>query len=767
MRNQKLKRAKSASSTRRGMGASSLDRARHAIGQALPPLERHPKWAATWRGKGTEDMSGVEPGMRVGVYGNRTVGTFSVVNIGPRGGRGKVVGYGRGPIFLDDAQFVVEASGRERVRREKKRYVHAYVVGTYSADQGSGIETPAPAYYNPFATDEWVRFDDQSTVLKSAPRVMLAFAGDGRPRVVYEDAQTGETEMVEMETGLPPPEQVEELVEDGPDPVLFDESVEDPYEHAEDFFGMPRDARVLSYTAWKTASAWPKKKPSGSGKRRARSVRKVSQDSAASSPIPFEIEVVEDSAEGRDEIHFGAIGADGDALGIVILTEEDYEHEDDLVYRVRFAEVKEELQGKGIGRALYDAVMDWAKEQKVWIAPDNSITDSARKMWHKMRHDPSIRTVHNPDRDWQTMQTHLNPMDAPEGEFMDHYVDMDLNPEDMPTELTRLYRRSFWLKAAEARRALHQLRTDGIPRREGQLWRDYVAGQVEAKVKKYGDRLQLIIEGRLPREDGRVSTVEVHRVGDVHQRPGVGYFVSVYPHFAASFPALADALQTIASRPKARFAGEATAVVQDYVLDKAESLDEGSATPQRLEEDLNDMTNPNRLAQLGEMPFIQDDPPPSEEPRSGDEEGGKTEALVDSILACLDECGIDTGGLDHEELEKKITEHAKDIIGDVMKLQSSDDEDEGEDEHPESIMDREGSLHRAGRVVRFLREGQIAEGIVIDVTPDGTHVDVQLDDDGLDVETLPVGDLMPMEVIEIGLEEDGPGDIADIAEPAD
>lgn len=656
------------------MGASSLDRARHAIGQALPPLERHPKWAATWRGKGTEDMSGVEPGMRVGVYGNRTVGTFSVVNIGPRGGRGKVVGYGRGPIFLDDAQFVVE-----------------------------------------------------------------------------------------METGLPPPEQVEELVEDGPDPVLFDESVEDPYEHAEDFFGMPRDARVLSYTAWKTASAWPKKKPSGSGKRRARSVRKVSQDSAASSPIPFEIEVVEDSAEGRDEIHFGAIGADGDALGIVILTEEDYEHEDDLVYRVRFAEVKEELRGKGIGRALYDAVMDWAKEQKVWIAPDNSITDSARKMWHKMRHDPSIRTVHNPDRDWQTMQTHLNPMDAPEGEFMDHYVDMDLNPEDMPTELTRLYRRSFWLKAAEARRALHQLRTDGIPRREGQLWRDYVAGQVEAKVKKYGDRLQLIIEGRLPREDGRVSTVEVHRVGDVHQRPGVGYFVSVYPHFAASFPALAGALQTIASRPKARFAGEATAVVQDYVLDKAESLDEGSATPQRLEEDLNDMTNPNRLAQLGEMPFIQDDPPPSEEPRSGDEEGGKTEALVDSILACLDECGIDTGGLDHEELEKKITEHAKDI----MKLQSSDDEDEGEDEHPESIMDREGSLHRAGRVVRFLREGQIAEGIVIDVTPDGTHVDVQLDDDGLDVETLPVGDLMPMEVIEIGLEEDGPGDIADIAEPAD
>lgn len=563
------------------MGASSLDRARHAIGQALPPLERHPKWAATWRGK--------------------------------------VVGYGRGPIFLDDAQFVVE-----------------------------------------------------------------------------------------METGLPPPEQVE------------------------DFFGMPRDARVLSYTAWKTASAWPKKKPSGSGKRRARSVRKVSQDSAASSPIPFEIEVVEDSAEGRDEIHFGAIGADGDALGIVILTEEDYEHEDDLVYRVRFAEVKEELRGKGIGRALYDAVMDWAKEQKVWIAPDNSITDSARKMWHKMRHDPSIRTVHNPDRDWQTMQTHLNPMDAPEGEFMDHYVDMDLNPEDMPTELTRLYRRSFWLKAAEARRALHQLRTDGIPRREGQLWRDYVAGQV-------------------------------HRVGDVHQRPGVGYFVSVYPHFAASFPALAGALQTIASRPKARFAGEATAVVQDYVLDKAESLDEGSATPQRLEEDLNDMTNPNRLAQLGEMPFIQDDPPPSEEPRSGDEEGGKTEALVDSILACLDECGIDTGGLDHEELEKKITEHAKDI----MKLQSSDDEDEGEDEHPESIMDREGSLHRAGRVVRFLREGQIAEGIVIDVTPDGTHVDVQLDDDGLDVETLPVGDLMPMEVIEIGLEEDGPGDIADIAEPAD
>lgn len=185
---------------------------------AIEDLHGQHKSAQAWRGKGTEDMSRVEPGMRVGVYGNRTVGTFSIVSIGPQGGRGRVIGYGRGPIYLDDAEFVVEESGRERVRREKKRYVHAYVVGTVSSDT-TPIGDAGAAYYNPYQTDEWVDFKDQSRGLTHAPRAVLYFAGDGRPRVEYKDPDTGTTEAADIKDGAPA-----------------------RFEMAEDFYGFPREA---------------------------------------------------------------------------------------------------------------------------------------------------------------------------------------------------------------------------------------------------------------------------------------------------------------------------------------------------------------------------------------------------------------------------------------------------------------------------------------------------------------------------------------------
>ena len=62
--------------------------------------------------------------MKVKVYKNLTKDTWSIQDYKTR----KVIGYSDN-IRLENAKFVVSKSGRQRVLREGKKYVHAFVVG--------------------------------------------------------------------------------------------------------------------------------------------------------------------------------------------------------------------------------------------------------------------------------------------------------------------------------------------------------------------------------------------------------------------------------------------------------------------------------------------------------------------------------------------------------------------------------------------------------------------------------------------------------------
>jgi hypothetical protein len=94
------------------------------------------------------------PGMRVKVYRNlhgpKGQRTYSV--LGPKG---RVVAHVTS-IMLTDVTFVVRAGGRDRVRKTKRKNVHAFVVGTYAESamgQLANLDLPAKVVYNPYEMD--------------------------------------------------------------------------------------------------------------------------------------------------------------------------------------------------------------------------------------------------------------------------------------------------------------------------------------------------------------------------------------------------------------------------------------------------------------------------------------------------------------------------------------------------------------------------------------------------------------------------------------
>lgn len=88
-------------------------------------------------------------GQAVKVYRNLHNDMFSIVAIAT----GLVVAHSK-TVQLKDAKFVVNASGRRRVLREKQKNVHAYVVGTFSGTAESTLKREA--YYNPYKTATFV-----------------------------------------------------------------------------------------------------------------------------------------------------------------------------------------------------------------------------------------------------------------------------------------------------------------------------------------------------------------------------------------------------------------------------------------------------------------------------------------------------------------------------------------------------------------------------------------------------------------------------------
>ncbi|MFE8701153.1 hypothetical protein ACFYKX_11160 [Cytobacillus sp. FJAT-54145] len=90
----------------------------------------------------------VSPQQLVEVYRNLHTGNYSIRDAKT----GHVLGHAE-TVQLSACSFVVSVSGRERVRKEKRKAVHAFVRGFY---ESSNTLLPAhiiPVTYNPYYTD--------------------------------------------------------------------------------------------------------------------------------------------------------------------------------------------------------------------------------------------------------------------------------------------------------------------------------------------------------------------------------------------------------------------------------------------------------------------------------------------------------------------------------------------------------------------------------------------------------------------------------------
>ncbi len=101
----------------------------------------------------------LQAGVRVQIYWNLHKDCYSVVSCKT----GLLVQHTNGPIVIRDATFVVQKAGRDRVLREKRKNVHAYVRGTWSEDSA---QLSKRVRYNPYRDEHW-RFDNGDEVQES------------------------------------------------------------------------------------------------------------------------------------------------------------------------------------------------------------------------------------------------------------------------------------------------------------------------------------------------------------------------------------------------------------------------------------------------------------------------------------------------------------------------------------------------------------------------------------------------------------------------
>lgn len=77
---------------------------------------------------------------------------------------GKVLGYAQ-ECWIQDAKFIIQKAGQERVRREKKKYVHAFVDGFLTSPKNNYL--PFTAKYDPYTDDTFVDVFDGEPVYEA------------------------------------------------------------------------------------------------------------------------------------------------------------------------------------------------------------------------------------------------------------------------------------------------------------------------------------------------------------------------------------------------------------------------------------------------------------------------------------------------------------------------------------------------------------------------------------------------------------------------
>ncbi len=99
---------------------------------------------------------------RVQVYRNLQKRMFSVLDKKSR----RVISY-QESLILSDVEFKIHKSGQEKVRRERQKNVHAYVVGNYIGNKIDIIQHNKLIYYNPYVTDSFIIVDNNEPIYRA------------------------------------------------------------------------------------------------------------------------------------------------------------------------------------------------------------------------------------------------------------------------------------------------------------------------------------------------------------------------------------------------------------------------------------------------------------------------------------------------------------------------------------------------------------------------------------------------------------------------
>jgi hypothetical protein len=104
-------------------------------------------------------------GLRVYVYYNLHQHVFSVKALeGPD--RGKVIAHASS-LTLSNCKFKVSEKGRQRVLKEKRKNVHAGIVGKLSLSLGVTSRATTEITYNPYLYESFVTKDHQEPIKES------------------------------------------------------------------------------------------------------------------------------------------------------------------------------------------------------------------------------------------------------------------------------------------------------------------------------------------------------------------------------------------------------------------------------------------------------------------------------------------------------------------------------------------------------------------------------------------------------------------------
>lgn len=109
-----------------------------------------------------------------------------------RGPDGKILMHSKA-VLLRNATFIVQPAGREKVRREKKKTVHAFVKGELITDPNEVYEEISSTKwdkmcsvgYNPHRNEDFVC---EAGPTKSAESILIT-SKDGRPKLMAKGAE--------------------------------------------------------------------------------------------------------------------------------------------------------------------------------------------------------------------------------------------------------------------------------------------------------------------------------------------------------------------------------------------------------------------------------------------------------------------------------------------------------------------------------------------------------------------------------------------------